>query len=261
MPTVAPVDKREAQPPTPSACLKHLVQRDGSRPLVTFLDEQQRVELSGTTLQNWVAKLANLLTDELGLSAGDPIGLALPRHWLAAAWLLAVDATGGEVRLLQAGQPWPDEGADLAALVVGPDDVERAAASSVSPVLACSLSSMGQPFTDPLPPSVHDVGIVALTSADFFAGPPPDPDADYLSEGTVTLSRTAAMAQARAFAQHQGWTDGERILALGPLDLDAVVASLLAPMTVRGSAVWIGNHQPASLVRWTAQERVSAVVG
>ena len=53
--------------------------RDPAQPLLTYLDGDARVELSGSTTANWVAKTANLLTD--GYGGADRVGLLLPLHW------------------------------------------------------------------------------------------------------------------------------------------------------------------------------------
>ena len=49
----------------PAALLATARDRDPARPLVTHYDDStgERVELSATTLDNWVAKTANLLQD------------------------------------------------------------------------------------------------------------------------------------------------------------------------------------------------------
>ena len=69
--------------------------RDPAQPLLTLLDPAGRVELSGATTANWVAKSANLLVDGLGSPAR--VGLLLPLHWQAVALLLAGVASGATV--------------------------------------------------------------------------------------------------------------------------------------------------------------------
>jgi hypothetical protein len=81
---VAPADAAHAAVPRPSLGTwshapdrtrrppRDLRDRDPVRPLVTHYDDAtgERVELSATTLENWVSKTANLLQDELGRTAG-----------------------------------------------------------------------------------------------------------------------------------------------------------------------------------------------
>src|SRR4029453_10470004 len=71
--------------------------RYGDKPFVTWYDDHrdERVELSYKTFDNWVAKTANLLVDELGAEPGDRVGALLVDHWqgpivLAACWRAGV---------------------------------------------------------------------------------------------------------------------------------------------------------------------------
>lgn len=105
MPTL-PVDRLLA------AALRH----DPSGPFLTFYDDAtgERVELSLTSLDNWVAKTANLLVDELDLDLGEPVAVALPPHWQTAVVVLAVALAGGvvgpggRVAFFAEGNPAPD---------------------------------------------------------------------------------------------------------------------------------------------------------
>src|SRR6266516_2737074 len=70
--------------------------RDPARPLLTWYDDAtgERLDLSGATLDNWVAKTANLLVDGCGLGPGDRATVALPPHWQTAAVLLGCWSAG-----------------------------------------------------------------------------------------------------------------------------------------------------------------------
>ena len=65
---------------------------DPSGPFLTFYDDAtgERIELSLTSLENWVAKTANLLVDELDLEPGDvvrrPAAALAGRRDRARAW-------------------------------------------------------------------------------------------------------------------------------------------------------------------------------
>src|SRR5829696_4614325 len=86
-------------PVGPAALLADVRDRDPARPLVTFYDDStgERVELSATTLDNWVAKTANLLQDEFDVGPGRSVAVALPVHWQTAAVLLGVWSCGAAV--------------------------------------------------------------------------------------------------------------------------------------------------------------------
>ena len=109
---------------TPSGLLRDALTADPARPALTFYDDAtgERVELSVTTLENWVAKTANLLVDGLGVHPGQSIGVRLPCHWLAPVWLLAAWSAGLVVVL-------GDAAVAAEVLVVGPDDVQIGRAS------------------------------------------------------------------------------------------------------------------------------------
>jgi uncharacterized protein (TIGR03089 family) len=57
----------------------------GDRPFLTFYDDDtgERVELSYATFDNWAAKTANLLHEELEVSPGETVVTALGNHWTA----------------------------------------------------------------------------------------------------------------------------------------------------------------------------------
>src|SRR5699024_4296186 len=80
--------------------LTQLAESGGTQPRLTWYGaDDERVELSGRVLANWVTKAANLLTEEADLSPGSRVLLDLPIHWRAAVWALATWTAGGEVVL------------------------------------------------------------------------------------------------------------------------------------------------------------------
>src|SRR5918911_2992390 len=75
--------------------LRALVVADPGRPRVTWYGaDGERVELSARTLDNWVAKSANLLMEEFDAGPGTRVGVRLPAHWRTATWLLATWTVG-----------------------------------------------------------------------------------------------------------------------------------------------------------------------
>src|SRR3954471_12403895 len=83
-------------PTGPAGLLATALANDPTRPLLTYYDELtgERTELSATTLDNWVAKTANLLSDGSGLDADGTAAVLLPAHWQAAAVLLGAWSLG-----------------------------------------------------------------------------------------------------------------------------------------------------------------------
>ncbi|HUV49326.1 MAG TPA: TIGR03089 family protein, partial [Actinomycetes bacterium] len=209
----------------------------------------ERVELSTTTLANWVAKTINLLVLECGVGPGATISLHLPRHWITAVWVLAADAVGAEVHLGAAGQQEVGGGSghgrvDIA--VIGPELVRQP--PDADEVFAVSLAPLAAPFSTPLPPLVRDFTVDVRLMPDQVAGP----------VGPAGELGAAAEASAGAL----GIVTTDRVAALGSLEgINDVVDQWLAPLAVGASVVWVGNPEAERCVSRWASERVTAVAG
>lgn len=84
------------------ALLAAALRTDPGRPLLTMYDDfpqpgSERIELSVATFDNWVAKTANFLLDELMLEPGEPVAVELPAHWQTAVVEVAVLVAGGRL--------------------------------------------------------------------------------------------------------------------------------------------------------------------
>lgn len=80
---------------TPTQLLHALRSNNPTSPRLTWYGpDSERVEFSGRVLDNWVAKTANYLVDELDAEPGTVIALDLPLHWRSLVWMLATWAVG-----------------------------------------------------------------------------------------------------------------------------------------------------------------------
>src|SRR3712207_946385 len=63
----------------------------GHAPFLTYYDDiaGERTELSYATCDNWVAKTANLLSEELEIGRGSRVALAVGAHWTAVVMAFA----------------------------------------------------------------------------------------------------------------------------------------------------------------------------
>lgn len=77
----------------------------GHDPAVVFRDAHtgERTELSWVTLENWVAKTANLLVDAFEVGLGAEVRVDVPLHWLVPVACLGAWATGAAVRIAPGG--------------------------------------------------------------------------------------------------------------------------------------------------------------
>ncbi|MGB2840276.1 MAG: TIGR03089 family protein [Actinomycetes bacterium] len=235
--------------------LRQALTSDPAGPRLTYYDDRtgERVELSTTTLANWVAKTINLLILECGVGPGATISLHLPRHWTTAVWVLAADAVGAEVHLGAVVQRTVGAGSGAGAshgrvdvAVIGPELVGQP--PDADEVFAVSLAPLAAPFHTSLPPLVRDFTVDVRLMPDQVAGP------------VGPAGELGAAAEARAGALDIVATD--RVAALGSLNgISDVVDQWLAPLAAGASVVWVGNPKAEHCVSRWVSERVTAVAG
>jgi uncharacterized protein (TIGR03089 family) len=222
-------------------------------PLVTYVDAEhaERVELSGASVENAAAKIANALRDEFDLDQGSTVRLRLPLHWQRTAWTAGV-WTAGCTLILDDAVP-----ADLEVMD------ERSAATGAPwdhDVLAVSLHPFGLPIPTVLPEGVLDVTIPVRSQPDAYLYDPPA--SSMLAMRTAERAWTQDDVWSRASDLVLEWdiTEGGRILVTDDRDpVDAVIAALTLPLVCGGSVVLaVGAVHVDELV---AAERVTAIAG
>ena len=214
-------------------------ERDPAQPLLTLYDGPARVELSGATTANWVAKSANLLVD--GLGGPERIGLLLPLHWQGVALLLAGAAAGAEV-VLAAG---PEELAGCAAAFTTPEHAQAALDAGVDDVLALSGHPLGVPC-GPLPATVDDYAVEVPSYGDGWSGARP--------LAPVVLSGREPVA-----VPDLDVSQADRVLLGGSLQGSA--GALLGVLRAGAGLVLLPDPAGLDLVRVVGDERATAAWG
>jgi uncharacterized protein (TIGR03089 family) len=269
--------------------------RYGHKPFLTWYDDArgERVELSYGTFDNWVAKVANLLVEELGAGPGDRVAAVLVDHWQAAVVLAACWRAGVGVVV---AAPAPG-GAELAAALDGTvaafvreewvADAAQAAGGTTLVALTADLAGR----------SGHDLGAalrfarVVPTMGDLFSGDAdPEDEALRLLPATPAAATPAAatpdaaaaagaagapagepraatgeaarmaglLGEAARLVEATGLSDGDRLLSgLGLLSPVGAAAGLLAPFGVGAGVVLARPFEPARFWRLVAAERVT----
>ena len=216
-------------------------ERDPAQPLLTLYDGPARVELSGATTANWVAKSANLLVD--GLGGPQRVGLLLPLHWQSVALLLAGATAGAEVVL--AATPADLSGCD--AVFTTPEHAQAALDADADDVLALSGHPLGAPC-GPLPPLVSDYAREVPSYGDGWSGPRP-PGLSVVAGGApvqpADLDVTAA----------------DRVLLSGSLGDPETAAALLGLLRAGAALVLLPDPTGVDLARAGADERATAAWG
>lgn len=159
-------------PQTPTELLLDLRTKEPTSPRLTWYgSNSERVELSGRVLENWVAKTANYLVDELDAEPGTRIALELPLHWRSLVWLLATWAVGATAVTAHApGAPF--DAAELPHIVATADPLavqqQLAAATPAPLVVAVALPALAMRWTGELPPRALDYSGDVRAHADVF---------------------------------------------------------------------------------------------
>ena len=231
-------------PTLTDALLRPILEADAARPLVTYYDDAsgERIELSGTTLANWAAKTANMLSGELGVTPGDPVAVLLPAHWQTVAVYLGVWWCGG----VAVGET----GAAEVALCTADRLAEAEAAAEVA---ALSLDAFGRGVDD-LPLGVTDFATSVRLHGDVFTPTPMPHDAPALGERTFG----EVLGAARASAGSQGLTAQDRVLSSRDWGTPVQLTDgLLAVLAAGASLVQVAHPDEALITRRIETERVT----
>jgi uncharacterized protein (TIGR03089 family) len=215
---------------------------DPARPLLTYYDDAtgERTELSGVTLDNWVAKTANLLVDGCGLGPGDRAAVLLPAHWQTAAVLLGAWAAGVEVVT-----------ADPDVVFVALDRLDDAPKAADRFVLG--LAPMALPLRD-VPAGFADYVAEVRQHGDHFRPAVPVRPADPALDGTTHADLCGA---ARAVAARFEIGPHDRVLVTARPD---PLEWLLAPFAVGASTVLCAHLDESKLAARQESERVTRVL-
>jgi uncharacterized protein (TIGR03089 family) len=238
-----------SRPRTFPELISRRLRDDPGQPLLTAYDDAtgERTELSVTTYVNWVCKTANLLTEELGLEAGDTVLVDLPAHWLVPVFLGAAWSAGLSVTDVAR--------APHAAVVCGPDALERHA--SADQVVACSLKPFAVRFSDPLPPGVLDYGLLWPGQSDVLLSlDRPSPD----TVAWVSDQRPQTQAELLEAAAAAPVAEGTRLLTDVHPAHDHGVPAFLAPVWAGGSLVLLRNAGQDTWADRRLDERATAVL-
>jgi uncharacterized protein (TIGR03089 family) len=237
--------------------------RYGHKPFLTWYDDArgERVELSYGTFDNWVAKVANLLVEELGAGPGDRVAAVLVDHWQAAVVLAACWRAGVGVVVATPGAGGAEVAAALdgtvAAFVREEWVADAAQAAGGTTLVALTADLAGR--------SDHDLGAalrfarVVPTMGDLFTGDAdPEGEALRLLPAGEAASTAALLGEAARLVEANGLGDGDRLLSgLGLLSPVGAAAGLLAPFGAGAGVVLARPFEPARFWRLVAAERVT----
>jgi uncharacterized protein (TIGR03089 family) len=223
---------------------------DPSGPLITYYDTDtgERIELSATSLANWINKTANFLTDELMVDEGDTIQLNLPLHWQSVVWLQAALACGLAVDL--------DSHSPHSVVVTSQAQLPS---SPTNELVVLSLRPLGLPCDVELPLGALDFATSVRTHGDYFAGPSLGTDLLALLDGQREFTNSDLVTE---------WTDTtrgdhERVLFCGTdLTAASIGQAWVATLINQGSLVLVcpSNQSQERLTDLARQEGARTII-
>lgn len=223
-------------PRTPAELFNAFRTRDATSPRLTWYGpDSERVEFSGRVLENWAAKTANYLVDELDGEPGTVVGVDLPLHWRSLVWLLASWGVG-------ATAVTGEEAGACADIVATSDPAvawERAAGTKPAPlVVAVALPALAMRWMGELPPRTLDYSGDVRSHADVFF-----PDAQPSSTDTAWRHSGKDTSYAELLAQEPGAAleAPQRMLLQVRDGWDVVVPAALKTWAAGGSVVLLGE--------------------
>jgi uncharacterized protein (TIGR03089 family) len=253
---------RPLEPTLPADLLAVALRREPVAPLFTQYDDLtgERVELSATTLANWVAKTANLLQDEFDIGPGSTVAVALPVHWQTAAVLLAAWSCGATVLDTAAEDDGRLDDADV--VLAAHDRLAPLEDQGVEELLGLSLHPLGLGMPG-YTGQARDFALEVRTQGDVFLPlERPEPTQPGLLLGSLELTLGGLVETAGELAGRLGIAAGDRILLDERVAEEAgPVAWLLAPLAAGASLVLCRNAHPDGLAHRASTERVTATLG
>jgi uncharacterized protein (TIGR03089 family) len=245
--------------------MRAMVLTDPTRPRLTWYGpDGERIELSGKVLDNWVAKAANLLVEEVDAGPDRRVAVDLPTGWRAVVWLLATWSTGACAVLPGDGDVAGERSGDPDAWVSDrPGSAAAAAAAEAGALLiAVALPALAGSFGAGLPPGALDAAVEGRGRGDVFLPlvTPLPTDPALQRPGRPALSHGGLAPAAAASAAGLGLPPGVRLLTdAGP----AQVEPLLGAWCGGGSVVLhhdLDSLDVAHRQRLADEERVTATV-
>lgn len=256
------MERMNQLPQNPAELLLALRSVEPTSPRLTWYgQDSERVEFSGRVLENWVAKTANYLVDELDAEPGTTVALDIPLHWRSLVWLLATWAVGATAVTKGGGVPAAgasDAGAsdagvpDIIATADPAAALEQLAGARPAPlVVAVALPALAMRWTGSLPPRTLDYSGDVRAHADvFYADHEPAPGAvAWRHQGQEGIQETS-------YAQLLAGPAGapQRVLLEAGSGWPDVVATALQTWAAGGSVVLLADGvAPTEHLRSTEQ--------
>ncbi|MBG0738288.1 TIGR03089 family protein [Paeniglutamicibacter antarcticus] len=241
---------------TVPALLTTLRTVDATSPRLTWYGpDGERVELSGKVLDNWVAKTANYVVDELDAGPGSVIAIDMPAHWRSLCWVLAAWHAGAAVSYGPGAGLNHDVTVTTAPTAPGP-----AASRPRTLTVAVALGALEMRWTGDLPAGVLDYAAEVRAHGDIFVpfDEPSGTDAAVVGSGKPdSLAPFASVTFGSLLCSYAHPAErSERVILTAGDGLESAVRNALGIFSAGGSVVLVHPSVPVT-ERLLSAERVT----
>ena len=229
--------------------LQKCVRGRGPSPLVTWVNDVGRIELSATTFANAVNKASNFLVDGLELEEDATVSLSLGNHWQSPVWLGTALATG---LTIVESHPTITFGTNVAA---------QTWQGSPDEFVVISLDPFGMPEKD-IPPGFINGSAEVRNFGDFFSPSwPVSPEHNAISTDSSEFTWSQLMQRAKELAEANELNPGQSYGFCGDSDLISKIAfQVVLPVAFGHSVVLIDQANP-DLDAIKKQEKLAILIG
>ena len=220
----------------------------GPAPIVTWLSDVGRIELSAITLNNAISKASNFLVDGLELEENATLSISLGNHWQSSVWLGTALTTGLTVT---------DQDP---AITFGDKFQSQIWEGSPDEFVVVSRDPFGMPDKE-IPAGFVNVSAEVRNFGDFFSprwSISPDHNAVVIGSGELTWTQLVQRAQELADAHElkSGQSYGQH----GTSDLVTTIAFQVVLPVVFGHSVVLIDQANPDLDAIKKQEKLEQIV-
>ncbi len=228
--------------------LQKCVRGRGPSPIVTWLSDIGRIELSAITFNNAISKASNFLVDGLELEEDATVSISLGNHWQSPVWFGVALATG--LTIVESDP----------AITFGTNAAAQTWQGSPDEFVVVSRDPFGMPEKD-IPAGFINGSAEVRNFGDFFSPRwpvAPDHNAVAIDSGEFTWSQL--MQRAQELADAHSLVSGQSYGLHGSSDLITTIAfQVVLPVAFGHSVVLIDQANP-DLDAIKKQEKLEQIV-
>ena len=228
--------------------LQKCVRGRGPSPIVTWLSDIGRIELSATTFNNAISKASNFLVDGLELDEDATVNVALGNHWQSPVWLGTALTTGLTVTDLDP------------AITFGTNAAAQTWQGSPEEFVVVSRDPFGMPDKE-IPSGFVNGSAEVRNFGDYFS--PAWPVASYhvaIQVGVTEFTWEQLVARALELADQHGIKSGQSYGLHGASDLVTLAALQVILPVVNGNSVVLIDQANPDFDAIKKQEKLEQIV-